>query len=87
MEKERLTALLLTIIRETLTAKRLAVPVLGLTTPIDRTLGLDSLDWAVVVVRLEEETGVDPFRKGVSRELRTVADQVEVYGSELHVSK
>src|SRR4030095_10523791 len=45
---------------------------LSLATPIDGSLGLDSLDWAAVVVRLEDKTGVDPFQKPVERELRTI---------------
>lgn len=32
--------------------------------PIDSTLGLDSLDWAAVAVRMEDQTGLDPFQKG-----------------------
>ena len=39
----------------------------------------DSLDWATVIVRLEETTGVDPFQKPVERELKTVEDLVQLY--------
>lgn len=82
LDKEQLTGTLLEIIKETLESRKRPVPPLGPTTPIDRTLGLDSLDWAVVVVRLEDVTGIDPFQKGVSRELRVVSDLVEVYLAE-----
>jgi acyl carrier protein len=67
-------------IRETLAAKGLPPPAsLDLSTPVDGTLGLDSLDWAAVIVRLEEKTGIDPFQKPVERELKTVRDLVELY--------
>jgi hypothetical protein len=86
MDQERLTTILLAVLRETLTARGLPVPALSLATPVDGTLGLESLDWAVVVVRLEEETGADPFRRGVNRPLRTVGDLVEVYLEELRAA-
>ena len=41
-------------------------------------LGLDSLDLAVLVVSLEKELGVDPFRDG-SKTARTLGELVEVY--------
>ena len=41
-------------------------------------LGLDSLDLAYVVVLLEQQLGIDPFRKpGVS--IRTFGDLVKAY--------
>jgi hypothetical protein len=86
MDRQRLTTILLDILRETLKSRGLPVPPLSAGTPVDASLGLESLDWAVVVVRLEEETGADPFRRGVSRPLRTVADLVEVYAEELGAS-
>jgi len=47
--------------------------------PVDARLGLDSLDWAAIVVRLEGSLGVDPFEEGVDRELKTIQDIVGVY--------
>lgn len=41
-------------------------------------LGLDSLDLAVLVVSLEKELGVDPFRDG-SKTARTLGELVDVY--------
>ena len=41
-------------------------------------VGLDSLDLAVLVVSLEQQLGVDPFRDG-SATVRTVGDLVTVY--------
>ena len=42
------------------------------------TLGLNSLDLAVVVVRLEQELGVDPFRDGQPM-VATFGDLVALY--------
>jgi acyl carrier protein len=42
------------------------------------TLGLDSLDLAVLVVGLEQALGVDPFRQG-ARAVRTYGELVELY--------
>ncbi|UCF68990.1 MAG: hypothetical protein JSV80_06820 [Acidobacteriota bacterium] len=69
------------VITETLHAKGKTDTDVSLDSPVDRRLGLDSLDWATVVVRLEEETGVDPFQEGLSRELNTIADLVELYAA------
>ena len=41
-------------------------------------LGLDSLDLAVLVVTLEHDLGVDPFRDG-SGAVQTLGDLVAVY--------
>ena len=46
------------------------------------TLGLDSLDLAVTVVRLEQRLGVDPFRTA-RRNIRTVGDLIAVYEAHL----
>lgn len=39
---------------------------------------LDSLDFAVVIVSLERELGVDPFRKS-ARRVRTFGELVDLY--------
>jgi acyl carrier protein len=44
------------------------------------TVGLDSLDLAVLVVGLEQALGVDPFRQG-ARPVTTFAQLVELYES------
>ena len=41
-------------------------------------LQLDSLDFAVVVVGLERELGIDPFRTAAPR-IRTLGELVELY--------
>lgn len=79
--KDELTRLILAIIGETAAAKGLQLPDLGLGSPVDRTLGLDSLDWAAIVVRVEIETGIDPFAAGTPYQLRTVADLVDFYAA------
>lgn len=45
-------------------------------------IGLDSLDLAVLVVSLEEELGVDPFRDGRGA-VRTVGELATVYDESL----
>ncbi len=47
--------------------------------PIDSTLGLDSLDWAAVAVRMEDQTGLDPFSEGFIVKLATVNDLIDLY--------
>lgn len=79
--KDELTRLILTVIGETAAAKGLKIADLGLASPVDRALGLDSLDWAAIVVRLELETGIDPFAAGTPYELRNVADLVNFYAA------
>jgi acyl carrier protein len=49
-------------------------------------VGLDSLDLAQVVVMLEQELGVDPFRKR-GAVVRTFADLVRAYRAELEAVK
>jgi acyl carrier protein len=53
----------------------------GLTpeTPLDRSLGLDSLDYAELVVRLEQEFGKDPFSSGTPPQVRTLGDLSSYY--------
>ena len=79
MSRDDLTQVILQIIGETLAAKELSTQGLGLDSPVDSTLGLDSLDWAAVVVRVEMETGVDPFAEGTIGGLKTVSDLVDLY--------
>ena len=49
------------------------------TTALDGTLGLDSLDFAEAVVRLEQRFGFDPFASGTIDHLRTVGDLAALY--------
>lgn len=77
--KDDLTRAILQIIGETLVAKDLSAQGLGLDSPVDSSLGLDSLDWAAVVVRIELETGIDPFAEGTIGRLKTVSDLIDLY--------
>ena len=65
--------------REIFQNKGLPVPALSLDTVLDGSLGLESLDFAVAVVRLEEIFGTDPFADGVPGDIRTIADLCRLY--------
>ncbi len=43
-------------------------------------IGLESLDLAEIVVRLEEEFGNDPFAEGMVPNIRTIGDLSNLYG-------
>ena len=79
MTRDNVENAILDVIRATMTDKGLAPAHLSAGSPVDSQLGLDSLDWAAVVVRLEGSLGIDPFLTGALRQLRTVNDLVEVY--------
>jgi acyl carrier protein len=53
---------------------------------IDESLGLESLDWAVVVTTLEAKLEVDPFQRGLRQDLHTLGDLVDLYLSEINPS-
>jgi acyl carrier protein len=53
--------------------------------PLFAKIGLDSLDLAQVVVALEQELGVDPFRKS-GPPIRTFGDLVRAYQTALETS-
>jgi acyl carrier protein len=42
-------------------------------------LGLESLDFAQAVIRMEEITGKDPFATGAEYQIRTLADLAALY--------
>lgn len=54
-------------------------PPLAPETSLDASLGLDSLDFAELVVRLEARFGRDPFAHGAER-VGTVAELARLYG-------
>ncbi|MBM4061143.1 MAG: acyl carrier protein [Planctomycetes bacterium] len=54
-------------------------PELMAESPLDASLGLESLDFAEVVVRLEMEFGVDPFANGVPAGVRRLGDLYRLY--------
>ena len=67
------------IIGEVLQNKGEPVPELSPTTSSDSQLGLESLDWAEVVVRMEMELGYDPFQSDSGADIRTLGDLVTSY--------
>ena len=81
MNRKELQTAIIEVIQNTLEEKGVQTPAITLETPVDGTLGLDSLDWAVVVVKLENAIKIDPFRNGISRQLQTVSDLVDLYQS------
>ena len=55
-------------------------PPLSPETALDRSLGLDSLDYAELVVRLADVFGADPFASGIApTRLETIADLAALY--------
>ncbi len=59
--------------------KNLAQPQLAGHTVLDQ-LGLESLDFAQAVIRLEELTGKDPFANAVDYQIKTLSDLAALYG-------
>lgn len=49
-----------------------------------RELGFQSIDWAVIVVKLEQELGFDPFSTGAQFDLNTVQDFINLYTNHPH---
>lgn len=66
-------------LREIFRAKGETPPPLSESSPVDHSLGLDSLDFAELAVRLEDQYGRDPFSEGEVPPLRTVADLAKLY--------
>ena len=58
--------------------KDLNAPQLGPDTVLDQ-LGLESLDFAQVVIRMEEITGKDPFATGAEYQIQTLSDLAALY--------
>ena len=84
--REELTETIIDVIQETLALKGNPTASLTVDSAIDQSLGLESLDWAAIVVVLEEKTQVDPFQRGLQQELRTIGDLVDLYVSETNQS-
>lgn len=59
--------------------KGFAPPELSPETLLDSSLGLESIDFAELVVRLEREFGKDPFNSGNVPEIRSVGDLAKLY--------
>jgi acyl carrier protein len=65
-------------IREVFANKGLTPPSLGPESKLDLSLGLESLDFAELAIRLEQVFGKDPFATGVPP-IATVADLAALY--------
>ena len=63
---------------EVFQAKDLPAPELAPETVLDQ-LGLESLDFAQVVIRMEELTGKDPFASGTEYQIKTLSDLAALY--------
>lgn len=61
--------------------KGLPIPELNSETVLNTSLGIESLDFAEIVVRLEDEFGMDPFSAGEIPRIRTISDLTNLYSS------
>ncbi len=66
-------------LEEVITAKGLNAPKLSPDTLLDHQLGLESLDFAELLIRLEETTGKDPFAERTTPQIRTISDLAALY--------
>lgn len=66
------------LLSEVLKDKGMEVPPLAPDTVLDQ-LGLESLDFAQVVIRMEEMTGKDPFATGAEYQIRKLSDLAVLY--------
>jgi acyl carrier protein len=66
------------ILCEIFKSKGIAAPPLEPDTVLDQ-LGLESLDFAQAVIRMEEITGKDPFATGSDYQIQTLADLALLY--------
>lgn len=66
------------VLTEVFKGKSLKVPELEPSTVLDQ-LGLESLDFAQAVIRMEEMTGKDPFATGAEYQIRTLSDLAALY--------
>ena len=66
-------------LRQVFENKGVPPPLMGPHTLLDRSLGLDSLDYAEAVVRLDNDFGTDPFAAPEPPIVRTIADLANAY--------
>ena len=76
---QTILATVLDTMREIFLNKDMSPPALSAESPLDNTLGLDSMDFAELVVRLEDKFGFDPFARGTPPRLQKIGDLVEFY--------
>jgi len=66
------------VLSEIFSFKGLEAPLLGADTELDQ-IGLESLDFAQAVIRMQEITGKDPFESGADYQIKTLADLAVLY--------
>ena len=66
------------VLLEIFVTKNLPQPQFAADTVLDQ-LGLESLDFAQAVIRLEELTGKDPFANAVDYQIKTLSDLAVLY--------
>ncbi len=66
------------ILKEVYDFKGIEAPSIGPDTVLDQ-IGLESLDFAQAVLRMEEITGKDPFAQGGDHQIKTLADLAGLY--------
>ena len=71
-------ARIMEVLLEVFQHKSLPAPSLAPDTVLDQ-LGLESLDFAQAVIRMEEITGKDPFATGEDFQIRVLADLAALY--------
>lgn len=69
------------VIRAVFANKGQESPALAPDTVLDLSLGLESIDFAELVVRLEREFGKDPFADGDVPSIRTIRDLAGLYAA------
>lgn len=69
------------VLGEVFANKGQAPPAMDAETLLDRSFGLESLDYAEVVVRLDAEFGSDPFSSPDPPVIRTIADLAHAYAA------
>jgi acyl carrier protein len=67
------------ILKSIIDSKQLPIPLITPDTVLETKLGLESLDFAELVIRMEEVTGKDPFADGDVPHVQTVSDLAALY--------
>ena len=78
MTSTEIESRLIEVLLDITTTKGLGTPLLAGDTVLEQ-IGLESLDFAQAVIRMEEITGRDPFASGADYQLRTVKDLADLY--------
>lgn len=79
MVKESTVQKVILVFEEVFRNKNMRPPVLDAGTILDGSLGLESLDFAEIVVRLADEFENDPFASEATPEVTTLGDLAALY--------